>query len=219
MSAARLEKPRRLVFDLDGTLSDPTVGIWRSINHALAALDYPTIGEHAVAQYIGPPLDDTFRRIAPLAQEDGILALVVKYRERYGEVGYAENVVYAGIPDALEYLAAQGVPMGVCTTKRADFAERILELFDLRRHFEFVSGGDIGVDKQQQLTGLLARGAVDHGSVMIGDRAIDVRAARAAGMRAVGVLWGHGSRQELSDAGPDRILSTPAELRQLVDAL
>ena len=216
MSAAPPAK--RLIFDLDGTLSDPTIGIWRSINHALAAFDHPAVSEHTVAQYIGPPLDDTFRRLAPLETEDGILGMVVKYRERYGEVGYAENVVYAGIPEALEHLAAHGVPMGVCTTKRADFAERILALFDLRRHFDFVSGGDIGIDKEQQLTGLRERGAADHASVMIGDRAIDVIAARAAGMRSVGVLWGHGSLRELRDAGADRILSTPEELKLLVDA-
>ncbi len=82
-----------LIFDLDGTISNPTLGILRSINHALAAFGYPEIDEHEVSQYIGPPLDATFRQIAPSASEDAIVGMVAKYRERYGDVGYAENIV------------------------------------------------------------------------------------------------------------------------------
>ena len=211
-------KDQLLIFDLDGTLSDPTVGIRRSINHALAAFDYPAVTEQTISQYIGPPLDVAFRRIAPAATEATVLGMVAKYRERYGEVGFAENVVYAGIPGALESLASRGVPMGVCTSKRADFAERILALFHLRGYFDFVSGGDIGVGKDDQLRKLREQGTANPRSVMIGDRAVDVIAARAAGLRAVGVLWGHGSLEELRGAAPDRLLDAPDELRHLVDA-
>ena len=208
-----------LIFDLDGTISDPTIGIGRSINHALAAFDYPAVHEQTISQCIGPPLDFAFRRIAPAASEDTILGMVAKYRERYGEVGYAENVVYAGVPDALEYLATLGVPMGVCTSKRVDFAERILELFRLRNYFEFVSGGDIGVRKDDQLRVLLEQRAADQSSVMIGDRAVDVVAAKANGLRSVGVLWGHGSLLELRGAAPDRLLEVPGELKSLAEAV
>ena len=89
-----------LIFDLDGTLSDPAVGIGRSINHALAAFDYPAVDEQAISQYIGPALDVVFRRIAPAASEVTIHGMVAKYRERYGKVGYAENLVLAA-QDAL----------------------------------------------------------------------------------------------------------------------
>jgi|SRR5688572_952289 len=214
-----MKKNPLLIFDLDGTLSDPTVGIWRSINYALAAFDYPAVNEQTISQYIGPPLDVAFRRIAPQASEATILGMVAAYREQYGEVGFAENVVYAGIPDALESLASQGVPMGVCTSKRVDFAERILVLFHLRRYFDFVNGGDVGVGKDHQLRMLREQGTADQGSVMIGDRAVDVIAARAAGLRSVGVLWGHGSLQELRAVAPDRLLDAPDELKQLVDAV
>ncbi|MGE3469009.1 MAG: HAD hydrolase-like protein, partial [Vicinamibacterales bacterium] len=196
-----------------------TVGIWRSINYALAAFAYPAVDEQTVSQYIGPPLDVVFRQIAPMEADAPILGMVAKYRERYGEVGYAENVVYAGIPDALASLASHGVPMGVCTSKRADFAERILARFHLRRHFDFISGGDVGVGKDHQLRMLLESGTADPGSVMIGDRAVDVIAARAAGLRSVGVLWGHGSLQELQDAAPDRLLDAPDDLKRLVNAV
>jgi phosphoglycolate phosphatase len=169
-----MKQDQLLIFDLDGTLSDPAVGIWRSINYALAAFDYPAVGELTVSQYIGPPLDVVFRRIVPMETDATMLGMAATYRERYGEVGYAENVVYAGIPDALASLASDGVPMGVCTSKRADVAERILALFDLRRYFDFVSGGDVGVGKDRQLRVLLEHGTADHGSVMIGDRAVSM---------------------------------------------
>jgi len=141
--------------------------------------------------------------------------MIAKYRERYGEIGYAENVVYAGIPEALEHIASQGVPMGVCTSKRVDFAERILALFQLRAYFQFLSGGDIGVSKKDQLRILLEQGTASYSSTMIGDRAIDVTAARANGLRSVGVLWGHGSKDELLGAAPDRLLESPFELKGL----
>lgn len=205
-----------LIFDLDGTLSDPSLGIGRSLNYALAAFDYPPIAEPHMSQHIGPPLDVTFRLVAPTASEATVTAMVAKYRERYGDVGYAENVLYDGIADALAHLAAGGARMGVCTSKRVDFAERILDLFHLRGYFEFVNGGDVGVRKQDQLGDLLRAGAAGPDSVMIGDRAIDVLAARANNLRSVGVLWGHGSLDELQGAAPDLLLRSPEQLTRLV---
>ena len=204
-----------LIFDLDGTLTDPTVGIGRSLNYALAAFGYPAVDEQDVSQYIGPPLDAAFRQLVPQASEDTIVGMVTKYRERYGKIGYAENDVYAGIPEALKHLASRGVPMGVCTSKRADFAERILTLFQLRAYFLFVNGGDIGVNKADQLKLLLEQGTAGDCSTMIGDRAVDVTAARMNGLRSIGVLWGHGSKQELLGVAPDRLLEFPVELMDL----
>jgi phosphoglycolate phosphatase len=110
----------------------------------------------------------------------------------YGNIGYAENVVYTGIPESLEHLASQGVPMGVCTSKRVDFAERILTLFQLRTYFLFVNGGDVGVRKGDQLRLLLEQGTIGASSTVIGDREVDGTAARTNGLHSVGVLWGHG---------------------------
>jgi phosphoglycolate phosphatase len=204
-----------LIFDLDGTISDPRVGIGRSINYALDAFGYQVIGEEEVSQHIGPPLDAIFRRVAPGASDATIVGMVTKYRERYGEVGYAENHVYPGIPQALQHLASRGVVMAVCTSKRVDFAERILTLFQLRSYFAFVCGGDIGVRKDEQLRFLIEQGTVDRGAAMIGDRAVDITAARANGLRAIGALWGHGSRVELVGAFPDQLLESPIELKTL----
>jgi len=211
----RMTSQPLLVFDLDGTISDPVVGIGRSINYALAAFGYETVPEADISHHVGPPLEQAFHRLAPGATEEVIVNLVAKYRERYGDVGYSENAVYEGIPEALASLASLGVTMGICTSKRVDFAERILSMFGLRGHFAFVSGGDIGIPKSRQLRTLLADGAINGQAVMIGDRAVDVAAARANSLRAVGVLWGHGTREELDSVTPDSLLALPPELTDL----
>jgi len=204
-----------LVFDLDGTISDPAVGIGRSINYALTHFGHPTIAEDQITNYIGPPLDEIFTAITSTTSPEDIRGLVAKYRERYAVIGYSENVIYPGIPEALTELASLHTVMGVCTSKRADYAAKILDLFNIHHHFRFVDGGDIGIKKQQQVASLLSNGIISPHSLFIGDRAVDVHAARVNGLRSIAVLWGHGSRSELEAAQPDVILESPQQLMQL----
>jgi phosphoglycolate phosphatase len=208
-----------LIFDLDGTISDPAVGIHRSINYALEHFGHPEVSKSVISAHIGPPIDLTFKGLTQIDSDLHIMALVAKFRERYGEIGYSENSVYPGIGDALERLTLRRARLGVCTSKRVDFAERILTVFGLRRHFEFVCGGDVGVSKTVQVSRLLEAGTTGHGSTLIGDRAVDVLAAKANSLRAIGVLWGYGSEAELEDAGADRVLLDPAQLGELADAV
>jgi phosphoglycolate phosphatase len=205
-----------LLFDLDGTLSDPQDGITRSINHALRTHGHAERPPQDLLACIGPPLDESFAQLTG-GNADQVLALVLTYRERYGAVGYAENILYPGVAETLAALAAGGARMGLCTSKRADFAEQILRLFGLRQHFGIVSGGDIGVQKWQQLAGLRERGEVPDGSVMIGDRAVDLIAARRNGLRSGAVTWGHGSREELMGEQPHFVFEQPADWLKLLD--
>jgi phosphoglycolate phosphatase len=205
-----------VLLDLDGTLSDPLLGIGRSINHALAHFGYAELELSALAIYIGPPLDQAFRSITGCDSPGELAALIAKYRERYGEIGYAENTLYPGVTEALRDLANAGVPLAVCTSKRADFAEKILELFDLRPYFRFVSGGEVGVHKWQQIEALAKQRHVTPSTVMVGDRAFDLVAAHRNGLHAAGVLWGHGSRAELENERPRYLFSSPAELRTFI---
>ena len=204
-----------LVFDLDGTISDPAVGITRSINHALSWYGLEEVSPSRVSELIGPPLDEAFRSLVPTLAQDDISALISKCRERYASVGYKENSIYCGIPQALKLLCARGMKLGVCISKRMDFAESILDLFDLRPYFSFVHGGDVGIMKVQQLGTLVANGLIGAESQMIGDRAVDIHAARRNGLGSIGVLWGHGTKAELMDAKADLLLESPSELVNL----
>jgi phosphoglycolate phosphatase len=207
----------QILFDLDGTLSDPVLGIGRSINFASnatalrrwprggLALDRPTAGRE-------------FRAITGRDDDATIHALVAAYRERYGDIGYAENVVYDGVPEALAALADAGLAMGLVTSKRRDFGEKILALFQLDRYFRFVDGGEIGVQKWQQIEALRERGVVGPKAVMVGDRAVDLIAAHRNGLAGAGVLWGHGSREELLAESPRYLFRRAGAVDRLVHA-
>jgi len=201
-----------VLFDLDGTLSDPQLGIGRSINFALERYGFAPLPGDEVSRWIGPPLDESFRTITGRDDDATVHGLVAAYRERYGDVGYAENRLYDGIPQALAALTDAGLPLGLCTSKRRDFAEKILALFGLDQHFRFVDGGEIGVHKWQQIAALRERGVVGARAVMVGDRAVDLIAAHRNGLMGAGVLWGHGSREELQAESPRYLLDSPAEL-------
>ena len=207
---------RVLVFDLDGTISHPVTGICRSMNYSLAAFGYPEVTERETGRFIGPPIECSFKEITGETSDERIAEIIARFRERYGRAGYAENTLYPGVSESIRALAGRGIALGVCTSKRADFAEKILELFGLRDSFLFVSGGDVGIRKADQLGGLIADGRIDRTAVMIGDRAVDILAARANALLPVGVLWGYGSRKELQDAGPGKILERPEQLMELV---
>lgn len=205
-----------VLFDLDGTLSDPLEGIGRSINHALAHFGYPERTLDELAWCIGPPLADSFPILTGRPDPTHTEALILKYRERYGSIGYAENTLYPGIAELLAALATRGVPMALCTSKRTDFAEQVLDHFGLRQHFRFVSGGasrsGLAHQKWEQMAELRAQGLVGERSLMVGDRKFDMVAAHRNGLSAAGVLWGYGSREELEAESPRHLCATPAEL-------
>jgi len=200
------------VFDLDGTISNPLTGIHRCMNYALSSEGLTEVDRATVARIIGPPLDAGFRELVPELDDRTTSRLVVRYRERYIATGYAENELYDGVPDILATMSERGLRMGICTSKRTDYAEKIVQMFGMRDLFEFVDGGDIGVPKSRQLEGLKKSGIVDEQSTMIGDRAVDIAAARTNGLTSIGVLWGFGPESELRKAGADAIVSTPNEL-------
>ncbi len=204
-----------LIFDLDGTISDPFVGIARSINHAFSSLNLNTVDPERIRPMIGPPLTEIFEHFLGKLADQVMQDLVNKYRERYAEVGFSENEVYAEIPAVISELSDNGYRMGICTSKRADYAKRIIDMFQLSEFFSFVDGGDVGVEKRQQIEAMVANGLTASASVMIGDRAVDVIAGKSNDVASVGVLWGFGEPKELEDAAPDYLLESPGELLDL----
>lgn len=203
-----------VLFDLDGTISDPLVGIHRSINHALAEHGFEAIDEARAAELVGPPLDGSFRVITGTTSDELVRDLVATYRERYADVGFAENTVYPGVPEVLAQLDAAGLAMGVCTSKRRDFAVRILDLFGLAGYFGVVDGGDVGIEKWQQIGRLHSDGYAP--GLLIGDRAVDLEAAHRNGIDGGAVTWGYGSRAELESGSPEHWFESPADWLRLV---
>ena len=206
-----------ILFDLDGTISDPITGIARSTNHALTTLGLTEVSEDRVAKFIGPPLDEMFAALCEIESSELVDQLVIKYRERYSAVGYSENDLYPGVREALEDLSEKNLRLAVCTSKRADYAWKILRMFQLDGLFRFVDGGGVGIRKEQQIARMLADGRITGNTMMIGDRYVDLAAAHASGLASAGVLWGYGSREELEKENPSRLFRAPAELRALAD--
>ena len=213
-SDASLMSATLYLFDLDGTLSDSLLGIRRCLDYALERCGYSAVAESDISHLIGAPLDQVLRSIVNDSSPDRIAALVSKYRERYAEVGYAENEIYPGVADALRTLHSANIPMAICTSKRADLAELIVKRFDIRQYFRFISG-DIGVQKSDRIAALVKDGVIPKSSMMIGDRAVDILAAKANGLHSAGVLWGYGSLAELQAVCPDAMLEYPHELLAL----
>jgi phosphoglycolate phosphatase len=208
--------PDVLLFDLDGTLTDPKPGIVGSLRFALAQLAVPSPTDDVLAGYIGPPLRGTFATLLGTNESDQIEEAMRLYRQRFADTGLYENRVYDGVPEMLELVGSAATAVYVATSKPAIYAERIVRHFGLAHHFRKVYGPELDgryEDKAELLAHILTRESVEpEAAVMIGDRAADVRAAKASGVRSIGVLWGYGSEQELIDAKADALCATPCEL-------
>lgn len=203
--------------DLDGTLTDPKRGITQSVAHALNELGLPVPPPDRLTWVIGPALLDSF---AKLGTPDPERALAI-YRGRYTDVGLFENHVYAGIPEALQALAKLGFTMYLATAKPHQYARRITAHFGLSGYFRHEYGPELDGTRNDKAE-LLAYALADTGiraaqSVMVGDRIHDFVAARHVGMRSIGVSWGYGGAQELSQA--DAICTSPADLPDVISRM
>ena len=206
---------KALLFDLDGTLTDPREGITRSIAHALERMGLAPPPLEQLTFAIGPPLRGSLGRL--LASDDGarIEQALAHYRERFADVGLFENAPYPGIAESLQALGREA-RLFVATSKPQVYAERIVRHFGLHVHFVAVHGCELDgtrEDKRDLLEHLMAVHGVSPGdAVMIGDRGADMRAGRHHGMRTLGVRWGYGSDEELREAGAHALCDSPAEL-------
>jgi phosphoglycolate phosphatase len=207
-----------IFLDLDGTLSDPKLGITRSIRHAFERLGKPLDPGLDLDFCIGPPLSQSLQSLLGPSQAQLAGRALALYRERYQDLGLYENTVYPGIPEALEALGARA-DLFVATSKPTVFAVTILEHFKLAGHFKAIhgSGLDGARSDKGELIGHLLRteGLAAENTLMVGDREQDLLGAAKHGVRGVGVLWGYGSRAELQSAGAWRLLATPSELPAL----
>ncbi|MEM7253813.1 MAG: HAD hydrolase-like protein [Pseudomonadota bacterium] len=208
---------RAVLFDLDGTLTDPKVGITRSIQHALVSLDQPAPDANDLTWCIGPPLHESFRTLLNSTDEGLIARAISIYRERFSEVGLYENELIDGIPQLLDRLQRAELELFVATSKPSIFARKIVTHFRIDRFFGEVYGAELDgslSDKANLIAHLCGRQALtcDDRVAMIGDRHHDITGAIANDIHAIGVTFGYGTREELVSAGAHVIANTVPEL-------
>jgi phosphoglycolate phosphatase len=206
-----------ILFDLDGTLTDPRLGITSCIAHALRELNAPIPPIDQLAACIGPPLRDSFANFLQTDDKDLVERAVALYRERFAPIGLYENEVYIGVPALLSELSAQGARIILATSKPHIYARKILEHFELVHHFEQLFGSELD-GRNDKKTDLIAHAlrTVKFDpltAVMIGDRGVDMSGGKASGLAAIGVEYGYGDAKELKAAGADQIVDSVATLQ------
>lgn len=216
-----LNKKNTILFDLDGTLTDPMVGITKSVQYALKK--YGIIEEDLwnLTKFIGPPLSQSFRKFYGFSEEESHRA-VEYYREYFAPTGKFENVVYDGIPEMLAALKDAGFVLAVATSKPEVFAKDILEHFNLDQYFDFIGGALLHgrTDKAEVVSYVLENLDADkETTVMIGDREHDILGAAKNGLNSIGVLYGYGDKAEHVAAGADYIVENVDALKSYLLSL
>lgn len=206
------------LFDLDGTVTESGIGITRSAAYALEKHGILEQDSEKLNRFVGPPLIQSFMELYGFSPEEARQA-VEDYREYYAVKGIYENRVYDGVVPLLEGLKSAGMQCVLATSKPEPYAVKILEYFGLSDYFAAVAGATMDeqrTGKAEVIAYALEKLEPGCRAVMIGDREHDIRGARANGLPCIGVLYGYGSREELTAAGADALAASPAELLELL---
>ena len=211
---------QNLLFDLDGTLPVPGVGITNSVVYALEKYGIKTDDRTQLYKFIGPPLQDSFEQFYGFSKEDAKTA-VQYYREYYKETGIFENKLYDGMEHLLQSLCEAGKKLFVATSKPEAFAVQILEYFSVNQYFTYIAGSNMDgtrSKKEEVIAYALKAGKIQDlsSAVMIGDREYVVPGAKKAGIASIGVLFGYGSRKELEAAGADALAESTKDIYPIV---
>lgn len=212
-----------IFLDLDGTITDSGAGIINCFEYALSHFGIAVANKADLEQFIGPPLEESFREGFGFDEETAALA-VKKYRERYVSVGAYENLVYPGMETALQKMKESGKVLFVATSKPEHMSKKILGHFGLDQYFEDICGADD--DKNRSKKAEVIRYALDKHKItdpndvlMVGDRKFDVAGAAECGMKCMGVLYGFGDREELETAGAAYIAETVEDMARIIVSL
>jgi phosphoglycolate phosphatase len=209
-----------LIFDLDGTISNPIEGLKNAFRYALKNMNHPDADDDLLNTFVGPPLQDSIRKHF-FTEEEKIWETVAHFRQYYGETGLFENELYTGIPEILAALKTEGRRLFVATYKPQPYAERILDHFQLKHLFDSIHG--VAVDKEDitkdvMITRIL--GSInDHRKeniVMIGDTPFDIIAGKQVGIATIGLTYGFGRSEDIEAAAPTHIANSVNELKALL---
>ena len=209
-----------IIFDLDGTLTDPAIGITNSVMYALKKFGIEVDDRSELYKFIGPPLKDGFMDYYDFSERDALTA-VEYYRENFRVKGIFENEVYDGTVALLKKIKRSGKKIILATSKPEEFALIILKHFDLYKYFDLVCGAtfdETRSEKPQVMEYAINNLNVTDISrcVMIGDRKYDIEGANHFGMDSIGVTYGYGSREELENEGATRIVDNINEIFDLI---
>ena len=212
-----MRQPTCVLLDLDGTLIDSKPGIVASFNAALQALGHRPDPSFDLTFVIGPVLTDVMGEVLAHYGDARVDEAVAAYRRHYGEVGLFDVAPYDGIAALLASLKAAGLRLFLATSKRTAFAVRILDHLGMSDRFDGIYGSEPDGSrdgKPELIAAILRRETIRADeAIMVGDRRYDIAGAHANDLRAVGVLWGYGARQELEEAGADLLVAAPADLQ------
>jgi phosphoglycolate phosphatase len=208
-----------ILFDLDGTLSDPGDGIIRSVSYALSMMGLPVTDAALLRKFIGPPLQESFRDYFP--DDDSIRRAILHYRDHYRRQGMRINYPYPGIVELLADLHRRGRKLSVATSKLDSIAAGVLDLLGMRNYFDTVGGSDAeGTirNKTDVIERLVAgiEGVPKNEIVMVGDMDLDIIGARNNDIHSIGVTWGYGKRDEITGEKPTHIADSVDHLRNIL---
>lgn len=212
---------RILLFDLDGTISDPKEGITKSVQYALQKMGINEPDLEKLTPFIGPPLQVSFKEFYGFSNDQTDQAIAY-YRERFKEKGMFENVLYEGIPALLAKLKDDGYRLAIATSKLTSFSEEILRYFKIQHFFEVIVGSNLDgtrSDKADVISYLLDyyNDYVRADMVMIGDRKYDIIGAQINNIESIGVTYGYGSKEELTAAKATYIVHSIDELQAIIE--
>lgn len=212
-----------ILFDLDGTLTDPKIGITSCVQYALRAYGIEEPDLDKLEPFIGPPLRGSFMEFYGFSEEQAEEA-IAKYRERFSTVGLFENEIYDGIKEMLERLKKEGKKLAVASSKPTVFVTQILKHFSIDTFFDVVVGSELDGtrDKKEEVVEEALRQLLGgeeakyRETVMVGDRKFDVQGAKAFSLDSIGVTFGYGGRKELEEEGATYIVDSVSELENVL---
>ncbi|MBQ3192373.1 MAG: HAD family hydrolase [Oscillospiraceae bacterium] len=208
---------KTILFDLDGTLTDSGEGIINCVIYALERFGLPIPERESLRYFVGPPLHESFiRQGVPAERAEEAVAV---YRERYIPIGKFENTPYPGVQELLEALKAEGYTLYVATSKPEQMSIDILEHFDLAKYFDMICGATMDTsrtNKEAVIAYLIRCNGRTGNMIMVGDTKFDVIGAKAHGIPCIGVSWGYGSVEEMTEAGACAIADSMDSLLTLL---
>jgi phosphoglycolate phosphatase len=209
-----------VLFDLDGTLTDPRIAITSSIAYAMRDVGAQHPPPEELLWCIGPPIRQNLRKLLATDDTHLIERAVDAYLRRYEIKGVSETTMYPGVDAMLQRIRDSGASVYLATTKFVEHADAVLKAFSLRQYFDGVFGarrdGSLG-DKRDLLRHIIEEIGIDPArSVMIGDREHDIIGAKANGISTIGVTYGYGSREELMNAGADALCDSPDDILAMI---